>query len=395
MYRPSAKKPFAGTKSNGTRFAQPKRNYACNEPTKRKEFAIRHLSPGVGRMTDIELVSGSGSWVFDSNGNKYLDFTCGIGVTNTGHCHPKVVKAAQDQLGKLFHGQLNIVWHNPMLDLVEQLKTITPKGLDRYFFWNSGSEAVEAAVKLARHATKKQNIIAFQGGYHGRTVGTMSLTTSKTIYRAGFGPLMPGCFITQYPYCHHCPVKQNVPNDSGCCNEAIKQLKLMFKQQTAPSETAAVLIEPILGEGGYVVPPPGFLSALREICTENNVLLIADEVQSGMGRTGKFFCMDGHFGVIPDILIFAKGISSGLPLSGIASTYELMQTQPPGSMGGTFAGNAVSCAAAIATIQAMKEEKMLDNVVVKGKQLVEGLQKLKKKVLCDCGHPRSWTYDWC
>jgi len=202
----------------------------------------------------------------------------------------------------------------------------------------------------------------------------MSLTTSKTIYRSGFGPLMPGVFVAPFPYSHHCP---NL-SPQECCNSAIADLELLLKQQTSPSETAALLIEPILGEGGYVPPPKDFLKILREICNKNNILMICDEVQTGFGRTGKFFAVE-HFNVVPDILVFAKGIASGFPLSGIASTDKLMQTQPPGSMGGTYSGNAVSCAAACATIDLMKKENILANVNERGSELRDGLLKLQKK----------------
>eukprot|EP01117_Protostelium_nocturnum_P005409 TRINITY_DN1962_c0_g1_i1.p1 TRINITY_DN1962_c0_g1~~TRINITY_DN1962_c0_g1_i1.p1 ORF type:complete len:292 (-),score=108.99 TRINITY_DN1962_c0_g1_i1:41-916(-) len=209
----------------------------------------------------------------------------------------------------------------------------------------------------------------------------MSLTTSKTIYRAGYGPLMPGVFVTPFPYCNQCAVSKcsdGKYNTENCCNDPLLQLEQLLKMQTAPSETAAILIEPVLGEGGYVPPPKQFMKSLRELCTKHEILLICDEVQSGMGRTGKYFAVE-HFDVVPDILIFAKGIASGFPLSGIASTYDIMQTQPPGSMGGTYAGNAVACAAACATIDAMKEEKMLENTNERGKQLVDGLKAIQKK----------------
>jgi len=351
------------------------RGYAV-QASDRAVWAKQHLSPGVGRMTDMEIVSGKGSWVTDSHGQKYLDFTCGIAVTNTGHCHPRVVKAAQDQVANIIHSQVTISYHKPMLDLVERLQTITPSGLDCFFFSNSGAEAVEASVKLARHATKKQNVIVFQGSFHGRTVGAMSLTTSKYIYRAGFGPLMPGVVVSPFPYCYHCPYPKTQSN--SCCNDPIKQLELIFKQQTSPADTAAILIEPILGEGGYVVPPNHFLPELRKICTKNDVLLIVDEVQTGFGRTGKYFAVE-HWNVTPDILVFAKGIASGFPLSGIVSTSAIMSKQPPGSMGGTYSANAVSCAAANATFDVIKEENLIQNTKVRGEELMSALKNLKQK----------------
>uniref|UniRef100_A0A6B2L4T5 4-aminobutyrate aminotransferase n=1 Tax=Arcella intermedia TaxID=1963864 RepID=A0A6B2L4T5_9EUKA len=348
---------------------------------------MSHTSAGVGRMTDMELVEGKGSWVTSSNGNKYLDFTCGIGVTNLGHCHPHVVAAIQDQASKIIHAQANIAWHKPMLDLIEVFSQVAPKPLDSFFFWNSGAEAVEASLKLARHATKKPNIIVFNGSFHGRTIGTMSLTTSKTIYRAGFGPLMPGVFVAPFPYayrskCRHAslggPALSDEVWEQRSSELALDDLDIMLKTQTSPSETAAMLIEPVLGEGGYVPAPPYFLQRLREICTKNGILLMVDEVQSGFGRTGKWFAIE-HSNVTPDVIVFAKGVASGLPLSGIISTQELMSKQPAGSMGGTYGGNAVACRAAQATIEVFQKENILKNVEERGKQLRDGLKALQAK----------------
>ncbi|CAO3608396.1 unnamed protein product [Mucor hiemalis] len=264
-----------------------------------------------------------------------------------------------------------------MLDLIDGLlpKMPSPK-LDTFFFWNSGSEAVEAAVKVARHATKKQNIIVFQGSYHGRTFGTMALTTSKTIYSAGFSPLMPGVHVAPYPYFQQWAAHKADPEKftaEWCGEEALHQLELLLKQRSDPKDTAAILIEPVQGEGGYVVPPQNFLKGLRKICDKHNILLIADEVQSGFGRTGKMFAVE-HFDVVPDILVMAKGIASGYPLSCIVSRKDIMDLQPPGSMGGTYAGNAISCAAAKATLQVFEDEKLLDNCNARSEQFFSGLK---------------------
>ena len=314
-------------------------------------------------------------------GRKYLDFTCGIGVANLGHCHPAVTKAAQEQAGKLVHGQINIAFQKPYIELVEKLLPVMPhKSLDTFFFWNSGAEAVEAAIKLARHATKKQNIIAMQGSYHGRTFGTMALTKSKTIYGENYAPLMPGVFAVPFPYCAQCSISHHTNgryNYEACCMDPVAQLEKLLKQETAPSDTAAIIIETVLGEGGYVPPPAGYLARVREICDKNNILLIADEVQCGFGRTGKMFAIE-HWGVRPDILVMAKGIANGFPLSGIVSRKELMDMQKPGSMGGTYAGNAVSCAAGVAVANAFREEKILDNVNARGAELKGMLQDLTK-----------------
>jgi len=348
--------------------------------SKLAQFGVKHVAKGIGRLSTEVLESGSGSYVTSVEGRKMLDFTSGIGVTNLGHCHPAVTKAAQAQVGKLVHGQVNIAFQKPYLDLIDSLLPLMPhKSLDTFFFWNSGSEAVEAAVKLARHATKKQNVIVMQGSYHGRTFGTMAMTRSKTVYGENYAPLMPGVFSVPFPYCKQCSIAGHSDGKYGpenCCMDPVLQLELLLKRETAPSDTAAIVIETVLGEGGYVPPPAGYLAKLREICDKNNILLIIDEVQCGFGRTGKMFAIE-HYDVRPDILIMAKGIANGFPLSGIASRKELMDMQKPGSMGGTYAGNAVSCAAAIAVAKAFREEKILDNVNARGEELRGALEAAK------------------
>ena len=334
---------------------------------------VDHLSPVWTHLTQIVVERAQGVYLYDSAGTRYMDFTSGIGVTNTGHCHPRVVAAIQEQAGRLLHGQANIVFHPAMLQLVEALRPVVPPALDSFFFSNSGAEAVEAAVKLARQATGRTNVIVFQGSFHGRTVGTMSLTTSKTVYRVGYQPLMPGVFVTPYPYAYRFGWDEEATAEF--CLEALDHLLL---SQTAPEETAALLIEPVLGEGGYVVPPAGFLRALRERCDRHGMLLILDEVQSGFGRTGKFFALE-HFDVVPDILVMAKGIASGLPLSGIAAPQALMGRWIPGSHGGTYGGNAVACAAAAATVQVLREEGLVDNAASMGARLMAGLRALQSE----------------
>lgn len=336
------------------------------------QFGTKHIARGIGRLASEVIESGSGSYVTMVGGRKMLDFTCGIGVANLGHCHPAVTKAAQSQTAKLVHGQINIAFQRPYLELVKSLLPLMPhESLDTFFFWNSGAEAVEAAIKLARHATKKQNIIVMQGSYHGRTFGTMAMTRSKTVYGENYAPLMPGVFSVPFPYCAQCSIANHSDGKYGfesCCMDPVLQLELLLKRETSPSDTAAIIIEPVLGEGGYVPPPAGYLAKLREICDKNNILLIADEVQSGFGRTGKMFAIE-HWGVRPDILVMAKGIANGFPLSGIVSRKELMDMQKPGSMGGTYAGNAVSCAAGVAVAKAFREEKILENVAARGAEL--------------------------
>ena len=344
------------------------------------QFGTRHVAKGIGRLANEVFESGSGSYITMVGGRRYLDFTTGIGVANLGHCHPAVTKAAQVQAGKLVHGQVNIAFQKPYLDLVQSLLPLMPhKSLDTFFFWNSGAEAIEAAVKVARHATKKQNIIVMQGSYHGRTFGTMAMTRSKTIYAENYGPLMPGVFSVPFPYCAQCSLATHSGGRYGfdnCCMDPILQLELLLKRESAPSDTAAIFIEPVLGEGGYVPPPSGYLARLREICDKNGILLVADEVQCGFGRTGKMFAVE-HWGVRPDIMVMAKGIANGFPLSGVVSRKELMDTQKPGSMGGTYAGNAVSCAAGVAVAKAFQEERILENVNARGKEIMDTLRAVQ------------------
>jgi 4-aminobutyrate aminotransferase len=306
------------------------------------------LSPVWSRSSDFFVDHGQGVYLYTVDGQRYMDFTSGIGVTNTGHAHPRVVEAIQNQAAKLIHGQANIVYHEPMIRLSEELSHIVPRGVNSFFFSNSGAEAVEAAGNLARAATGKQNIIVFQGSFHGRTHATMAMTTSMTIYRAGFHQF------------------------------AIRELKKLLKMQTAPFETAAIVIEPVLGEGGYVPAPNSFMQAVRQVCSESGILMVVDEVQSGFGRTGKWFAFE-HSGIVPDIIIMAKGMASGMPLSGIAANKRLMDKWTPGSHGGTYGGNVVACAAAVATIQVMHDELLIANSARMGDMLMAGLGRLQEE----------------
>lgn len=332
---------------------------------------LQALSPIWSRANDLIAVRGEGATLYDENGNAYLDFTTGIGVTNTGHCHPHVVEAIRRQAGLLIHGQANIVWHPPLIQLVEELQSIVPPHIDGFFFSNSGAEAVEGALKLARMATGRTNVIVFQGSFHGRTVGTMSLTTSKTIYRAGYQPLMPGVFVAPYPYAYRYGWE-----DEETSQWCLDELRYLLLTQTAPQETAAILVEPVLGEGGYVVPPPSFMQGLRQISSEHKILLIVDEIQSGFGRTGRWFAHE-HFDISPDVLVIAKGLASGLPLSGVLAPMSLMEKWTPGSHGGTYGGNAIAAAAAVATIQTIRAENLVENALTRGLQLLESLRRLQ------------------
>jgi 4-aminobutyrate aminotransferase len=352
-------------------------------------MSVENLSPVWSRAFDLELSHGEGIYLYDTKGNRYMDFTSGIGVTNTGHAHPRVVKAIQNQAAKLIHGQLAMGWNRTLLDLVDELKTVVPPQFDSFFFSNSGAEAIEASVKLARQATGKTNLIVFEGSFHGRTAQTMAMTMSKYSYRQKYQPLPAGVFCAPYAHCFHCPVAKKsfsdekraavsaaCPADAGCCGYAPEHVRFMLKSQTSAAETAAIVLEPVLGEGGYVAPPRTFIQALRQICDENGILLVFDEVQTGFGRTGKFFALE-HFGVIPDILVVAKGLASGMPLSGVFTRKALAAHWTPGSHGGTYGPNIVSSAAAAETIRVLKDEQIVQNSAARGAQLLSGLNKLK------------------
>ena len=332
------------------------------------------LSPVWTHMTQIQPERAEGIYLFDADGTRYTDFTSGIGVTNTGHCHPQIIQAIREQACKLIFGQMNIVIPPVTLELAKALNKITPPTIDRFFFSNSGAEAVEASVKLARHATGKRNIIVFQGSFHGRTAQTMAMTTSKYIYRHNYQPLPSGVFVAPYPSSYFYGW-----DDETTIEFCMKQLDLLIHGQTKPEETAAVIIEPVLGEGGYVPVPAGFLQELRGFCSKHDILLIVDEVQSGFGRTGKFFAFE-HARIEPDIIVMAKGLGSGLPISGIAASQKLMAKWVPGSHGGTYGGgSAISAAAALATLQVIKSENLVENAARRGDQLVASLLDLKSK----------------
>jgi 4-aminobutyrate aminotransferase len=331
------------------------------------------LSPVWTHLSQISMERGEGCYLYDAQGSAYLDFTSGIGVTNTGHCHPKVVEAVREQAGKLIHGQVNVVYSPILLRLVEELKTVLPAGLDRFFFSNSGAEAVEGAVKLARQATGRTNVIVFQGSFHGRTNQAMAMTTSKTVYRVGYQPLAAGVFVAPFPYSYRYGW-----DDETTVDFCLQELDYLLLSQTAPQETAAIVIEPILGEGGYVVPPVRFMRRLRDLCHRHGILLIIDEVQSGFGRTGRFFAFE-HSDIEPDILIMAKGLASGMPMSAIAAPATLMEKWTPGTHGGTYGGNPVAAAAAVATIQIVRDEGLVENAARRGRQLIDGLEELQSR----------------
>ncbi|MFG2015801.1 aspartate aminotransferase family protein [Actinomadura geliboluensis] len=328
------------------------------------------LSPLLKQATPVLAERGEGVYLYDTEGRRHLDFTAGIGVTNTGHCHPRVVEAAQKQVGTLIHGQYTTVMHEPLLRLVDALGDVLPDGLDSLFFLNSGSEAVEASIRLARHATGRQNIVVFHGSFHGRTMGAAALTTAGTKFRAGIGPLMPGAAIAPFPQAYRYGW-----DEEEATRFALRELDYLLVTASPASDTAAFVVEPVLGEGGYIPAPPAFLEGLRERADRHGILLIMDEVQTGFGRTGRFWGHQ-HADARPDVLITAKGLASGFPLSAIAAPTALMEKARPGSQGGTYGGNAVACAAALATLQVIDEEGLVANAERQGARLNDGLRKV-------------------
>jgi 4-aminobutyrate aminotransferase len=329
---------------------------------------VAELSTILKQATGVVAARGEGVHLYDEDGRRYLDFTAGIGVTSTGHCHPRVVEAAQRQVATLIHGQYTTVMHRPLLNLVDRLGEVLPAAMDRVFFANSGSEAVEAALRLARQATGRPNVIVFHGGFHGRTVGAASLTTSGTKFRSGYSPMMGGVTIAPFPNPTHYGWTEEEATDF-----ALRELDFLFQTVTQPNETAAFFVEPVLGEGGYVPANTRFLAGLRERADRYGILLVLDEVQTGWGRTGKFWGHD-HFDVRGDVLITAKGLASGFPLSGIAARAEVMDKAWPGSQGGTYGANAVACAAALATLEVIQEENLVENSAARGAELRDALQ---------------------
>jgi 4-aminobutyrate aminotransferase len=339
-------------------------------------LALRDGVPSVWtRYTDLVVSRGSGSWIETVEGERYLDYTSGIGVTSTGHAHPRVAAAIAEQAGRIIHAQQNIVYHQPGLLLHDRLPRrfpgLAPGEHARLFLSNSGAEAVEAAIKLAKQATGRPAIIAFRGGFHGRTHGTMALTSSGVRMRGHFEPLLGSVYHVPYPY----PLRNPTgPSDEATIAFTMAALDELFATMVYPDDVAAFVVEPVLGEGGYVVPPDGFLPALRELADKHGILLVADEVQSGYGRTGRFFATEWT-GVTPDVVVMAKGIASGMPLSGILARGDLLERFEPGAHGGTYAGNAVACAAAVATLEVIDDEHLVENAQRQGARLLAGLRE--------------------
>ena len=337
------------------------------------ERDAKYVSPSYTRDYPFVIARGEGAVVEDVDGNRFLDCAAGIAVNSTGVSHPDVVKAIVEQAQKFIHMSGTDFYYEPQVRLAEELASIAPiDGPVRTFFANSGTEATEAAIKLSRYFTKRQGLIAFFGAFHGRSLGSLSLTASKAVQRRGFGPLLPGVYHAPYPD----PYRFNGSPDACAAASLAFIREQIFVHLASPDEIGAVVVEPIQGEGGYVVPPAAFLQGLRELTREHGILLVVDEVQSGMGRTGKMFALE-HFGITADVVTIAKGIASGLPL-GVACARADVMSWPPGAHASTFGGNPVACAAANATIKLLKDS-LVANAARVGEHLMSGLKALQAK----------------
>lgn len=334
------------------------------------------VAPAWTRYTDLIVERGVGSWIETIDGERYLDYTSGIAVTNTGHAHPRVVAAIAEQAAQIIHAQQNILFHRPGLELHDRLPHYFPGGdvsVDdpiRLFLSNSGAEAIEASVKLAKAATRRPLIVAFRGGFHGRTHAAMALTSSGVKFRGHYEPLPSGIHFVPFPD----PLRIGGGSGDRAVAQTMAAIDELFATMCYPDDVAAFVVEPILGEGGYVIPPDSFLPALREVADRHGILLILDEIQTGYGRTGHFFASEWT-GVRPDIVVVAKAIASGLPLSGILARRSLISTFAPGTHGGTYGGNAVACAAALATLDVIEDEGLVANAARQGERLLDGLRR--------------------
>ena len=334
------------------------------------------LAPALAQdWPNLPVVRAKGIYLDGLDGKRYMDFMSSFGVVNVGHNHPNVIAAAREQMERQVHGAVGVTLHESVLRLAEKLPEILPGSMDMFFFGNSGSEAVEGTIKLARNTTKRPGIIAFTGSFHGRTLGAASITASKAVYRIGLEPFLSSVYFAPYADPYH---TAHPDDPTQCVEEAISGLQTVLDRIIAPSQIATIIVEPIQGEGGYIVPPKEFLLRLREICDRHDILLTFDEVWTGFGRTGDWFAAQS-FGVTPDLLAIGKSIASGFPLSAVCARSHLMSRWEPTVHGTTFGGNPVSCAAAVATIQTIRDEKMLDNAKKNGEYLIQRLKALQKK----------------
>ncbi|HDO20575.1 MAG TPA: acetyl ornithine aminotransferase family protein, partial [Candidatus Bathyarchaeota archaeon] len=338
----------------------------------------RFLMQSFVRWYPLVVEKAEGCILTDVDGNEYIDLNAGIAVVSVGHRHPKVIEAIKEQCNRFLHYSLTDFYYNPAVELAKKLSKITPGKFEKkIFFCNSGAEAVEGALKIARGHFKgsRQYIMAYIGAFHGRLFGSMALTSSKPVQRKWFSPLLPGVEHVPYPYCYRCPWRQNYPECGYWCVDFIEDY--YFKKYVPPDETACIIFEPIQGEGGYVVPPPEYWGHIRKLCDKYGILMISDEVQAGMGRTGRWFGIE-HWNVTPDLIAIAKGIAAGLPLGAVVGRSEIMDL-PRGSHASTFGGNPVSCAAASAVIDVIEGEKLLENASKIGEYTMKRFEEFQEK----------------
>jgi len=341
-----------------------------------KELRDNYIPPGHGSLTSSYVVSAKGAIVRDVEGRDFIDFSSGIGVMNVGHSHPKVVAAIKDQAEKFTHTCFMVLPYEPVVTLAQKLCAVTPGAFPKTaLFINSGAEAVENAVKIARYYTKRPAVIAFENGYHGRTLLTMSLTSKVKPYKFGFGPFAPEVYRMPFAYCYRCPFGLQYP---GCDVACADHLKEFFISHVAAEKTAAVIAEPITGEGGFITPPPEYFPKLINICRDNGILFIADEIQTGMGRTGRMFAME-HWNVAPDLMTVAKSLAAGMPLSAVVGRKEMMEVVHPFGLGGTYGGNPVACRAGLAVMEIFEEENLLQAAETLGKKLKKRFDAFQKE----------------
>jgi len=341
-----------------------------------KELRDNYIPPGHGSLTSSYVVSAKGAIVRDVEGRDFIDFSSGIGVMNVGHSHPKVVAAIKDQAEKFTHTCFMVLPYEPVVTLAQKLCAVTPGAFPKTaLFINSGAEAVENAVKIARYYTKRPAVIAFENGYHGRTLLTMSLTSKVKPYKFGFGPFAPEVYRMPFAYCYRCPFGLEYP---GCDVACADHLKEFFISHVAAEKTAAIIAEPITGEGGFITPPPEYFPKLINICRDNGILFIADEIQTGMGRTGRMFAME-HWNVEPDLMTVAKSLAAGMPLSAVVGRKEMMEVVHPFGLGGTYGGNPVACRAGLAVMEIFEEENLLQAAETLGKKLKKRFDAFQKE----------------
>ncbi|MCX7938949.1 MAG: aspartate aminotransferase family protein [Anaerolineae bacterium] len=333
------------------------------------------VSPAIYRYTDIAFARGEGVFLYDFEGRRYYDMAAGIATMNVGHCHPRVVKAIADQAQTLIHAAAHVGYMAPYVEMAETLRSLMPPPLNtgKVLLVNSGSEAVETALKLARVATKRSTVLAFIDGFHGRPMGALAATGSNSGYRRHLAGLLAGVEHVPYPNCSRCAFGHGPRTPQTCCGQWKAFIQLTLEKLVHPDDLAAILVEPIAGEGGYIVPPDDFLPTLREICDRTGALLIVDEVQTGLGRTGRWFAFE-HSGIVPDIVALGKAIGGGLPLGGIVARAEIMNRWWPGAHGSTFGGNPIACRAGLETIAILREEQLLENAVRVGRRLMQGFE---------------------